>query len=84
MSQQLTPEELQEFTDLRKEANRLASILGEVTYQQTLVEFELDNLKSAIKANVDKQQTQLRAFGEKYGDGSINAQTGEITPIETK
>tara|TARA_R110000868_G_scaffold3681_2_gene22948 strand:- start:1733 stop:1990 length:258 start_codon:yes stop_codon:yes gene_type:complete len=79
---QLTAEELQQFQGHRKEAGRLAGMLGEIHYQRTLIDLELDNLKQAIKSNVDVQQSLMKALGETYGDGSINVETGEITPIE--
>jgi len=79
MSAQLTPEELKEFQAFRFEANRHASILGELHYQRTLVDLELDGLKQAIRENARKQQANLKTLGEKYGDGSINVETGEIT-----
>lgn len=82
MSQKLTPEELQEFQSYRQESNRLAAILGELSYRRTLIEFELDGVKDAIKANAQKQNEQLRALGSKYGDGSINVETGDISPVE--
>ena len=84
MDNKLTTEELKDFQTYRQEASRLAAILGEIHYQRTLIDLELDNLKKAIKSNVDQQQILMKALGEKYGDGSINVETGEITPIETK
>jgi hypothetical protein len=77
----LTEQELQDFKAFRQEANRLAAILGEIHYQRVLIDAELENLKGAIKANVVSQQEQLKKFGETYGDGSINPETGEITPV---
>ncbi len=77
----LTEQELQDFKGFRQEANRLAAILGEIHYQRVLIDAELENLKAAIKANVVSQQEQLKKLGEAYGDGSINPETGEITPI---
>lgn len=81
-NQKLTPEELQEFQIHRTEANRLAAILGELHFQRTLLDLELENLKDAIKANAFKQRTQLNQFGEKYGDGTINPETGEILRVQ--
>ena len=81
MSQKLTAEELQDFQAFRQEANRLASILGELHYQRTLIDLELDGVKEGIKGNTLAQQAQLKEFGTKYGDGSINTTTGEITVI---
>lgn len=80
-TKQLTPEELQEFQASRQEANRLAAILGELHFQRTLLDLELDNVKEGIKANAVKQREQLRQLGEKYGDGTINPETGELTPL---
>ena len=82
MSKQLTQEELQEFKKFRQEANRLAAILGEIHYQRTLIDLELDNIRQAIKGNVETQQGFMKTLGDKYGDGSINVETGEIAPIE--
>ncbi len=81
MSQKLTPEELEDFQAFRQEANRLASILGELHYQRTLIDLELEGVKEGIKGNTLAQQAQLKEFGTKYGDGSINISTGEIAPI---
>ena len=75
----LTAEELQDFQSLRQESTRLAAVLGELHYQKTLIDLELDNLKEAIKNLAIKQREQLKQLGEKYGDGSINPETGEIT-----
>ena len=84
MSIQLTPEELQQFKGHRQEANRHAAFLGELNYQKVLLDFELDNLKQAIRENARKQQIQLRELGEKYGDGTIDSETGIIDPVEPK
>jgi len=82
MNQQLTPEELQEFKSYRSEATQLASILGELNYQKTLIELELEKVKQAVKTSTEDQQKFMKTLGEKYGDGSINVETGEITPIK--
>ena len=84
MSQKLSQEELEQAQTLRSEASRFAAILGEYTYQKTLIEFELEVIKAGMKENAKTQRDFLRNLGEKYGDGSINFETGEITPIETK
>jgi hypothetical protein len=81
MSQTLTPEELQQFQDLRNGIYETISILGDLNYRKTLLELELDNIKGTIKENALKERDLLKEFGKKYGDGSINSQTGEITPI---
>ena len=81
MSQTLTPEELQQFQDLRNGIYETISILGDLNYRKTLLDLELDGLKETIKQNALKERDLLKEFGKKYGDGSINSQTGEITPV---
>lgn len=79
--QKLTPEELQEFQNSRLEANRLAAVLGELHYQKTLLDLELESIRDAVKANALNQRQVLKKLGEKYGDGSINPENGEITSL---
>lgn len=81
-TQQLTPEELKEFQDLRNSIYETISILGDLNYRKTLIEFEIENLNEQIKENSVKERELLTKFGQKYGNGSINAETGEITPLQ--
>ena len=81
MSQTLTPEELQQFQDLRNGIYETISILGDLNYRKTLLDLELDSLKETIKQNALKERDVLKEFGKKYGDGSINPETGEIKPL---
>jgi hypothetical protein len=77
----LTPDELKQFQDLREEIIQTVSILGDLEYRRTLLDFEIENLKSIMKQNAAKERTLLTEFGDKYGNGSINVETGEITPV---
>lgn len=76
----LTAEELQEFKANRQEANRLAAVLGELHFQRTLLDLELENVKESVKENALRQRDQLRQLGEKYGNGTIDPETGDILP----
>ena len=78
----LTSDELKQFQDLREEIIQTISILGDLEYRRTLLDFEIDNLKSVIKQNATAEKTLLTEFGNKYGNGSINLETGEITPVQ--
>lgn len=81
MSQKVTPEELQQLQDVRKAVYETISIIGDLNYRKTLIDLELDAVKEAVKQNATKERTLLSEFGKKYGDGSINPETGEITPL---
>lgn len=77
----LAPDELKQFQDLREEIYETISILGDLTYKRTLLDFEIENLNNVIKQNALKEKALLTEFGKKYGDGSINVETGEIKPL---
>ncbi len=77
----LTQEELKEFQSIREKAFETIGVLGDLTYRKTLIEFEIEALNQTIKENAQKERARLVEFGNKYGDGSINIETGEITPL---
>jgi hypothetical protein len=81
MSQKVTPEELQQLQDVRKAVYETISIIGDLNYRKTLIDLELEAVKEAVKQNATKERTLLSEFGKKYGDGSINPETGEITSL---
>jgi hypothetical protein len=81
MSQSVTPEELKELQDVIKAVYETISILGDLNYRKTLINLELEGLKVVIKENATKERELLSSFGKKYGDGSINPETGEIKPL---
>ena len=78
----LTEEELKQFQSLREEIFETISVLGDLNYKKTLLGFEIESLSNVIKQNALKEKTLLTEFGVKYGNGSINVETGEITPIQ--
>ena len=81
MSQtKLQTEELKQLQDLKQEIIGLASALGELEYQSVLIEIDRESLKNQVKSAKDRERGLLKSFGEKYGDGVINLDTGEIQP----
>ena len=81
MSTKVTPEELKDLQDVRKATYETISIIGELNYRKTLIDLELEAIKEAVKQNATKERDLLSTFGKKYGDGSINPETGEITTL---
>lgn len=82
LTQKLSPEELAEFQTLRNKIYETISILGDLNYRKLLIEEELSTLKERIKSNSAKEVALTKRLGEKYGNGSINVETGEITPLQ--
>jgi len=84
---QLTQEELQAIQDLQVKYNQTVFDLGSVEAQVIAINQRLKNLtndKDGLVADlisIEKKENELIAsYLEKYGQGSINPQTGEITP----
>jgi hypothetical protein len=84
MSDKLTQEELQELQKFRFNTNQLAASLGDLHYQRTILDLELERVKEGIKDNIQKQQAHLRELGQKYGDVSINFEDGTLKKLEEK
>jgi hypothetical protein len=85
---QLTQEELQAIKDLQIKYNQTVFDLGSVEAQVIAINQRLKNLtndKDGLVADlisIEKKENELIAsYTEKYGQGAINPQTGEITSI---
>lgn len=80
MSKTLTQEELQQVQKIKQEALELASALGELGYQQVLIDLDKANLTEAVKQLKQEERSIMNSFLEKYGDGVVNLETGEVQP----
>lgn len=74
----ITDEELQKVAELKSETSQLVISLGEIQYQRIslqLLENELTDKVKELKAKEVKFLTDLK---QKYGNVSINIETGEF------
>lgn len=72
MSKQLTPEELEQVKNIRKQYADIAFSLGELELQKRNLLNQHDNL-------VLQEQALAADLNTKYGTGTINVETGEIS-----
>jgi len=72
ISKKLTEEELQQIKDIKQQYADLTLALGEIELQK----FQLLGTQSQLFESETKIVKQLT---EKYGEGTINIQTGEIS-----
>lgn len=86
---QLTPEELQQIKDIQSKYNQTIFEIGiveaqSITFQNQIAKLQDDkkNLVSDLETIERKETELLKSFEEKYGKGSINPNTGEITAIQ--
>jgi hypothetical protein len=72
MSNKLTPEELEQVKNIRKQYADIAYSLGENQLQKRNLLNQYDNLTL-------QEQALAADLNTKYGTGSINVETGEIS-----
>jgi hypothetical protein len=86
---QLTQEELQSIKELQSKYNQTLFEIGVAEAQRlALVEQveKLENNKKTLLGDLStieqKENDLIKSLQDKYGTGSINSETGEITPIQ--
>ena len=75
----LSKEELQTFKDFQTQENNLVVSFGQVEYQIASLETQKDNLIESKQVFEKKRTEFAKVLSEKYGDGNINLETGEVT-----
>lgn len=76
---QLTEEEIQSLRDLNNRQSGLIAALGQLEYQITLLENNKAALKGRIQVIEEENRTLGQSLTEKYGNGTLNLETGEIS-----
>lgn len=77
----ITDNELQRISAIKKDALELASFLGELEYQKTLINFQIDDVKGNVKSLRDQERKLFEELKDNYGNININLETGEYTEI---
>jgi hypothetical protein len=86
---QLTPEELQSIKDLQSKYNQTIFEIGAAEAQLIVFNEQIEKLVAAksglvsdLKTIEQKESELTKTLQEKYNEGNINIETGEITPIQ--
>jgi hypothetical protein len=86
---QLTPEELQQIKDLQSKYNQTIFDIGASEAQILAFQQGIEKLQEAKKGllsdltTIEQKESELvKSLQEKYGQGNINPETGEVTPIQ--
>jgi len=75
----LTDTELQRIQLIKKDALEVASTLGELSYQKLTIELLIEEEKKKIKAIKVDEEKVLLELKDKYGNVSINIETGDFS-----
>jgi oligoribonuclease NrnB/cAMP/cGMP phosphodiesterase (DHH superfamily) len=85
----LTPEELVSIKELQTRYNQTILEIGAAEAQLIIFQENIEKLTEAKKGLVSdlktieqKESELVKSLQEKYGQGSINIETGEITPAQ--
>jgi len=74
----ITEEELQKIQDGREKVSTIAEYLSELVLQQTVLDNLVKNTKQEFLDSVSEEEIYFAELNEKYGEGLLNIETGEI------
>jgi hypothetical protein len=75
----LSEEEVQQIKEIKQEYTSLALALGDLELQKANLDKEKTRLLNHQDQLGNKEVELAKKLTEKYGNGSINIETGEIT-----
>lgn len=74
----LTENELERLHQIRKDSLEIASALGELQYQKTVLDLLMEDQKQKIKDLKKSEGLLFQELKDKYGNININIETGEF------
>lgn len=74
----ISQEELQKLEAIKQQALEVASSLGELHYQKTILELQIEDQKQKVIEIRIKESELFNELRDKYGDVSINISTGDF------
>lgn len=87
-TKKLTAEELQQIKDMQAQYNKFVFDLGNIESQlqnllsaKAKIEEEKNNILNDIKKLGEREKELVNILQEKYGNGSIDIETGEVTTV---
>jgi hypothetical protein len=78
----LTKEELETLRLLQQDFQNLQFELGEIEIIKIQIEERYESVKKTLKETQIKEQSFTKSIKEKYGDISLNVETGEFSKID--
>ena len=79
-----TEEELTQVQNIRQEYVSIQQSFGQLKLAQINLDNQEIDLENALKNTQDKEQSFLEGITKKYGQGTLNPETGVFTPTENK
>jgi hypothetical protein len=83
----ITEQEMVDLNQLRDQYSKIIFEIGQLQYEKhelenqlKTIDSELTGLYGDITSNYQRQDDYLTKIREKYGEGNLDTQTGEILP----
>ncbi len=81
-NKKLSTEEVAKLTDYQNKTNEIVGALGQIELQFELLEEKKEEILEKFKKLRVDQSNLAKELTEKYGDGNLDLEKGEIIPVE--
>ena len=78
----LTKDEIKEIGDIRSSVSNVTIAIGETEVAFANLEIRKNELLNNLKKLSEKQNDFANKLEDKYGNGSVNLDTGEFVPVK--
>ena len=75
-----TEEELKQVQDIQRSYQSVQNQFGQLKMAQIRLDEQEIELENSLKSIQEKEKTFLDGITDKYGQGSLNPETGVLTP----
>ena len=82
MEKQLTPEELETLKTLQIKTNQVTLQFGQLYLSKNRLDEQEAQLKEILKSLEQEESTLAKSLSDKYGNGTLDLDTGKITLVE--
>ena len=79
-----TEEELKQVQDIQRSYQNVQNQFGQLKMAQIRLDEQEIDLENSLKSIQEEEKKFLEGITEKYGEGSLNSETGVFTPVENK
>jgi predicted nuclease with TOPRIM domain len=80
MESKLTDSEFAKLQELKKSNSEIILTLGELNFQKTIIEFQIEEQSQKIKDLKKEESILFEQLRQSYGNVVVNIETGELSP----
>jgi hypothetical protein len=80
MESKLTDSEFAKLQELKKSNSDIILTLGELNFQKTILEFQIEDQSQKIKDLKKEESILFEQLRQSYGNVVVNLETGELSP----